>query len=81
MTGGKREVWLQVTAGQGPLECAWAVVKVLNQIRREAQSAALEFIFSHPKAMTALARGAPCQTISWMTTPSRGSTSPRQGAA
>ena len=43
MTGGKREVWLQVTAGQGPLECAWAVVKVLNQIRREAQSAALEF--------------------------------------
>jgi peptide chain release factor len=39
----RKEVWLQVTAGQGPSECAWAVVKVLEQIQQEAQSAALEF--------------------------------------
>ena len=36
-------MWLQVTAGQGPSECAWAVVKVLEQIQREAKSASLEF--------------------------------------
>ena len=43
MTDRKHEVWLQVTAGQGPSECAWAVVKVLEQIQREAKSASLEF--------------------------------------
>jgi hypothetical protein len=32
MTRRKQEVWLQVTAGQGPSECAWVVVKVLEQI-------------------------------------------------
>src|SRR5439155_12370456 len=39
----KREVWLQVTAGQGPSECAWAVVKVLERIQQEAELASLEF--------------------------------------
>jgi peptide chain release factor len=39
----RNEVWLQVTAGQGPSECAWAVVKVLARIQQEAQSASLEF--------------------------------------
>jgi len=43
MTHRKREVWLQVTAGQGPSECAWAVVRVLEQIRQEAVAASLEF--------------------------------------
>jgi len=43
MTRRKREVWLQVTAGQGPSECAWAVVRVLEQIQQEARSASLEF--------------------------------------
>jgi peptide chain release factor len=43
MTDRKQEVWLQVTAGQGPSECAWAVVKVLEQIQQEAISASLEF--------------------------------------
>ena len=43
MTDRKQEVWLQVTAGQGPSECAWAVVKVLEQIQQEAKSASLEF--------------------------------------
>lgn len=43
MTDPKREMWLQVTAGQGPAECAWAVVKVLEQIRQEAKSSSLEF--------------------------------------
>jgi len=43
MNGRNREVWLQITAGQGPAECAWAVVKVLDQIKRDADAAALEF--------------------------------------
>jgi protein subunit release factor B len=43
MTDRKHEVWLQVTAGQGPSESAWAVVKVLEQIQQEAKSASLEF--------------------------------------
>ena len=43
MTHRKREVWLQVTAGHGPSECAWAVVRVLEQIQQEAISASLEF--------------------------------------
>jgi peptide chain release factor len=43
MTDRKREVWMQVTAGQGPVECAWAVVKVLEQIQQKAKSASLEF--------------------------------------
>jgi len=43
MTHRQREVWLQVTAGQGPSECAWALVKVLEQIQQEAMSASLEF--------------------------------------
>jgi hypothetical protein len=30
------EVWLQVSAGQGPPECAWAVIKTAEEIRREA---------------------------------------------
>jgi peptide chain release factor len=38
----QREVWLQVTAGHGPSECAWAVVKVLEQIRQEAIAASLD---------------------------------------
>jgi peptide chain release factor len=43
MTRRQREVWLQVTAGYGPTECAWAVVKVLEQIQQEAISASFEF--------------------------------------
>ncbi len=43
MTDRKSELWLQVTAGQGPSECAWVVVKVLEQIQQEAVSASLEF--------------------------------------
>jgi peptide chain release factor len=43
MTDGRREHWFQVTAGRGPSECAWAVVKVLEQIQQEALSASLEF--------------------------------------
>jgi peptide chain release factor len=30
------EVWLQITAGRGPVECSWAVVQVMEQIRAEA---------------------------------------------
>lgn len=42
MTDSKRDIWLQITAGQGPPECAWAVVKVLEQIQHEARAASLE---------------------------------------
>lgn len=42
MTDRKRELWLQVTAGQGPPECGWAVVKVLEQIQHEAMPGSLE---------------------------------------
>ena len=37
------ELWFHITAGQGPAECALAVVKVLEQIEREAAAASLEF--------------------------------------
>ncbi|MBI2684788.1 MAG: peptide chain release factor H [Acidobacteria bacterium] len=36
------EVWLQITAGQGPAECAWAVIKTLEEIQREALAASLD---------------------------------------
>lgn len=43
MTGGDKELWLQVSAGQGPVECSWAVVKVMEQIQSEASAASLDF--------------------------------------
>lgn len=43
MTDRHRELWLQVTAGQGPAECAWAVVRVLEQLQREALAAGFAF--------------------------------------
>jgi peptide chain release factor len=43
MTHRRQELWLQVTAGQGPSECAWAVVRVLQQIEQEAIAASFEF--------------------------------------
>jgi peptide chain release factor len=36
------ELWLQVSAGQGPAECARAVVRTVEEIRREAEAAGLE---------------------------------------
>ena len=38
----KQELWLQVTAGQGPAECAWAVVQVVEKIIAEAATAGVE---------------------------------------
>jgi len=56
MIDRKRELWFQVTAGKGPAECGWAVVKVLENMQREALSASLEFqtveIESGPKPGT-----------------------------
>jgi peptide chain release factor len=43
MSDQRRELWMHITAGQGPAECAWAVVKVLEQIQKEALAASLEF--------------------------------------
>ncbi len=41
MTNENRELWLQITAGQGPVECAWAVVKVMEEIQREASAVSI----------------------------------------
>jgi peptide chain release factor len=38
----KNEMWMQVTAGMGPAECAWAVVQVIGEIEREAGAAGVE---------------------------------------
>ena len=35
----KRAVLLQITAGQGPAECAWAVVRTLQELLKEAAQA------------------------------------------
>jgi len=43
MSDQKHEAWLQVSAGQGPAECAWAVVRTVEEIQREASAASLEF--------------------------------------
>lgn len=42
MNGDRQEIWLQVSAGQGPAECAWAVVRTVEEIRRDAAAASLE---------------------------------------
>jgi len=39
----KNEVWLYVTAGQGPVECALAVVKVIGEIESECVRAGVLF--------------------------------------
>lgn len=43
MSGAKYELWLQISAGQGPAECAWAVVRTIEVIEAEARSAACAF--------------------------------------
>ena len=43
MKDQKQEIWMQVTAGQGPAECARVVVKVLGKIQQEAVLSSLEF--------------------------------------
>jgi peptide chain release factor len=35
-------VWLQISAGQGPIECAWAVMKVLEEMQKEAKAAGID---------------------------------------
>ncbi len=36
------DIWLHITAGKGPAECAWAVVEILKRILAEAKAAGLE---------------------------------------
>lgn len=43
MSDKKYELWLQISAGQGPIECARAVVKTIEEVQREASSASLGF--------------------------------------
>jgi peptide chain release factor len=42
MKSEERELWLQLTAGQGPAECGWAVVRVLEQIHADAVAASIQ---------------------------------------
>jgi len=42
MSEPQAEVWLQITAGKGPAECALAVVKVLERICVAAADVGLE---------------------------------------
>jgi peptide chain release factor len=35
-------IWLQITAGRGPVECAWAVVRVLEKLQSHALESGLE---------------------------------------
>jgi peptide chain release factor len=37
----QQEVWMQLTAGQGPAECSWAVMRVLEEIQKDALRASL----------------------------------------
>jgi peptide chain release factor len=41
MRSVNNELWMHVTAGVGPAECAWAVVQVIGEIGREALAAGL----------------------------------------
>lgn len=38
----RQEAWLQVSAGHGPAECAWAVLRVVERIENDAAAAGLE---------------------------------------
>jgi peptide chain release factor len=38
----KQEYWLQITAGKGPAECAWAVIQVTEKVLEEAAASGLE---------------------------------------
>jgi peptide chain release factor len=53
-------VWLQVTAGKGPVECAWAVVQVMEKILEEAAGLELEarIIEIEPGSQTGTAQSA-----------------------
>jgi protein subunit release factor B len=42
MIPAPQEVWLQITAGHGPVECAWGVIQVLERLRAEAAESGLE---------------------------------------
>jgi peptide chain release factor len=35
-------VWLQISAGRGPIECARAVMKIVGEMRKEAEAAGLD---------------------------------------
>jgi hypothetical protein len=58
MNDSRSELWLQITAGKGPEECAWAVVRVLEKVCAEAAAAGLETktieVEPGPQAGTAL---------------------------
>jgi len=38
----RQGIWLQVSAGHGPAECAWAVLKVAKRMQNDAAAAGLE---------------------------------------
>ena len=38
----KNEAWLQVSAGSGPAECAWAVLQIVEKLKEEGRTAGIE---------------------------------------
>ena len=38
----QNEAWLQISAGDGPAECAWAVLRVVEKLKEESQAAGIE---------------------------------------
>jgi peptide chain release factor len=42
MSDTQRGIWLHITSGQGPVECAWVVVKVLEKMMEEAATLGLK---------------------------------------
>jgi len=45
----KREVLLQITAGQGPAECVWAVVRTLQELLKDAAQVGFAVTMVHVK--------------------------------
>jgi peptide chain release factor len=37
----QRQYWLQLSAGQGPAECAWAVVEILRRLSEDAEASGI----------------------------------------
>lgn len=66
MTHNPSHLWLQVSAGQGPAECAWAVVKTLETMQAEAQAAGLQWILVELEAGPQPGTASWCGTVQWI---------------
>ena len=57
------EVWLLVSAGQGPAECQWVVARLIDEVCADAaaQGTAARLV-EITEGQQALPRSAPCET-------------------